>query len=235
MPASLLADWSSGSLDGGPQPEIADFTLSAYTAIDSHGAGTERAALAKDANDPLHLAASDGEVDTSCRPWHATAGALGTLSRTDAFACIAPVAIERSAVLAVPGGRGDWDDLHLKSESPGPYGIAFPGCNNPLNDLDASSCIHLREHWPGGPAEPSSRGQEVVVYVVRSQPGEASPESVEALANGEALRQDVDRGYDLVLWHRSTASSKSCFPAGGVDNTNRPCLVFSQAMFFTPR
>jgi hypothetical protein len=232
VPASLLAEWSS--LDGGPQPEIADFRLSAYTAVDSHGAGTERAALAKDANDPLHLAASDGAVDTSCRPWRATVGALRTLSRTDAFACIAPVATERSAVLAVPGGRGDWDDLHLKSESPG-LGIVFPGCNNPLNDLDASSCIHLHEHWPGGPAEPSSRGQEVVVYVVRSNPGEASPASVEALADGEALRQDADRGYDLVLWHRSTASSKSCFPAGGVDNTDRPCLVFPQAMFFTPR
>ena len=171
VPASLLAEWSSGSLDGGPQPEIADFSLSAYTAVDSHGASTERAALAKDANDPLHLAASDGAVDTSCRPWHATAGALGTLSHTDAFACIAPVATERSAVLAVPGGRGDWDDLHLKSESPGPSGIVFPGCNNPLNDLDGSGCIHLHEHWPGGPAEPSSRGQEVVVYVVRSKPG----------------------------------------------------------------
>ena len=85
VPASLLAEWSSGSLDGGPQPEIADFRLSAYTAVDSHGAGTERAALAKDANDPLHLAASDGAVDSSCRPWHATAGALGTLSRTDAL------------------------------------------------------------------------------------------------------------------------------------------------------
>lgn len=235
VPPSLLAEWSSGSLDGGPRPEIADFRLSAYTAVDLHGAGTERAALAKDANDPLHLAASDGTVDTSCRPWHATAGALGTLSRTDAFACIAPLATERSAVLAVPGGRGDWDDLHLKSESPGPHGIVFPGCNNPLNDLDASSCIHLHEDWSGGPTEPSSRGQEVVVYVVRSNPGEASPTSVDALANGEALRQDADRGYDLVLWHRSTASSKSCFPAGDVDNTDRPCLVFPQAMFFTPR
>ena len=75
----------------------------------------------------------------------------------------------------------------------------------------------------------------MVVYVVRSNPGEVSPASVEALADGEALREDAERGYDLVLWHRSTASSKSCFPAGGVDNTDRPCLVFPQAMFFTPR
>ena len=235
VPSSLLAEWSSGSLDGGPQPEITDFKLSAYTAVDSPGAGTERAALAKDADDPLHLAAADGAVDRSCRPWHAAGGALGTLSGTDAFACIAPVATERSAVLAVPNGWGDWDNVHLKSESPGPYGISFPGCNQPLNDLDVPGCIHLHEHWLGGPAEAYSRGQEVVVYVVRRNPGEASPASVEALANGESLRQDADHGYDLVLWHRSTASSKSCFPAGGVDNTDRPCLVFPQPLFFTPR
>jgi len=235
VPAALLADWSSGSLDGGPEPEIADFKLTTYTAVDSHGADTERAALARDANDPLHLAATDGTVDTSCRPWHAAVGALGILSGTDAFACIAPVATERSAVLALPTGRGEWDNVHLKSESPGPYGISFPGCNHPLNDLDNPGCIHLHEHWLGGPAEAYSRGQEVVVYVVRWNPDEASPASAEALANGEPLRQDAGHGYDLVLWHRSTASSKNCFPAGGVDNTDRPCRVFPQAMFFTPR
>lgn len=235
VPAGLLAEWSSGALDSGPQPEIADFTLSAYTAVDSHGADAERAALAKDTDDPLHLAASDGAVDKSCRPWHVATGALGTLSGTDAFACISPVASERSAVLAVPSGRGDWDNVHLKSESPGPYGISFPSCNRPLNDLDIPGCIHLHEHWLGGPTEAYSRGQEVVVYVVRWNPDEASPASVEALANGETLRQDSDHGYDLVLWHRSTASSKQCYPSGGVDNTDRPCLVFPQAMFFTPR
>ncbi len=238
VPAGLLAEWSSGSLDGGAQPEITDFKLTAYTAVDSHGADAERAALAKDADDPLHLAATDGAVDKSCRPWHVAIGALGTLSGTDAFACISPVASERSAVLAVPSSRGDWDSVHLKSENPGPYGISFPNCNHPMNDLDIPGCIHLHEHWLGktpGPTEAYSRGQEVVVYVVRWNAGEASPASIEALANGETLRQDADRGYDLVLWHRSTASSKSCFPSGGVDNTDRPCLVFPQALFFTPR
>ena len=80
-----------------------------------------------------------------------------------------------------------------------------------------------------------SRGQNVTVYVVRWNPGEATPDPPEALANGEPLRVSADDGYDLAFWHRSVASSKDCYPAGGVDNTERPCLVFPQAMFFTPR
>ena len=71
--------------------------------------------------------------------------------------------------------------------------------------------------------------------VVRWNPGEATPDPPEALANGEPLRVNADDGYDLAFWQRSVASSKDCYPAGGVDNTERPCLVFPQAMFFTPR
>ena len=41
VPSGLLAEWSSGSLDGGPQPEITDFKLTAYTAVDSHGADSD--------------------------------------------------------------------------------------------------------------------------------------------------------------------------------------------------
>jgi hypothetical protein len=236
VPHNLLQTWSTGKLDGGPQPEIADFQLSVYTAVSS-SADPERAALAKDTDSPLKLAATDGPVDTTCRPWHGTKGALGTLASTDAFACIAPIQTERSAVLATPSGRGDWDGLDVKSETPGPFGIAFPTCNQPLNSLDIPGCIHLDEHWPGqtpGSTDAYSHGQEVVVYMVRSNPGEASPSSVESLVNGEPLR-DAEHGYPLVFWHRSTASSKDCYPSGGVDNTGRPCLVFPQALFFTPR
>jgi hypothetical protein len=238
VPHNVLVDWATGDLDNGPQPEITDFQLSVYTAVNSNSADPERAALAKDTDSPLKLAATDGPVDTSCRPWHSAKGALGTLGSTDAFACIAPIQTERSAVLATPSGRGDWDSLDLKSENPGPYGISFPNCNQPLNSLDIPGCIHLNEHWLGqtpGSTAAYSRGQEVVVYVVRSNPGEASPSSVESLVNGEPLRQDAEHGSDLVFWHRSTASSTQCYPSGGVDNTDRPCLVFPQAMFFTPR
>jgi hypothetical protein len=231
VPPSLLAQWSTGAFDSGPQPQITDFRLSVYTAV-SGTADPERVALAKDGDSALRLAATDGAVDQSCRP-PALRG-LKQLRDNDDFTCIAPLALERSAVLAVPDGRGDWDDVHLKAESAVPHGISFPGCNHPLTPSDTPSCIHLHEHWPGiGHAY--SRGQEVTVFVVRRKPGEASPASVEKLVSGDPLRQSSDRGYDLVLWHRSTASSTECYPSGGVDNTDRPCRVFPQALFFTPR
>jgi hypothetical protein len=124
--------------------------------------------------------------------------------------------------------------LALKFETPSPSGIAFPGCNQPLDGYDIPACIHLREHWPGG-TEARSHGQDVTVFIVRRRPGEGSPASVESLVDGERLRQDAEHGYDLVLWHRSTASSTQCYRNGGVDNTDRPCRVFPQALFFTPR
>jgi hypothetical protein len=237
VPQELLLEWAGGGLDSGPQPQITDFRLNVYTAVDSSGSH-ERAALAQDSDSNTKLAATDGAVDTSCRPWHVAVGALGLLSRTDAFTCIRPIERERSAVLATVGGRGQWDNLHVKSENPAPYGISFPGCNHPMSSSDIPDCIHLHEHWLGstpGPNEAYSRGQNVTVYVVRWNPGEASPDSPEALVNGEPLRIKADNGYDLAFWHRSVASSKDCFPTGGVDNTERPCLVFPQAMFFTPR
>ena len=218
VPQALLNEWVTGNLDAGPQPQIADFRLSVYTAIEPSGAEPERAALARDGDRPVALAASDGPVDSSCRP----------------SPCISPIATERSALLATPGARGEWDDLSLKSESPAPHAIAFPGCNSPPNGYDLPACIHLREHWAGA-AEARSRGQEVTVFIVRRHGGEASPSSVEALADGEPLRQDAEHGYELVLWHRSTASSTECYPSGGVDNTDRPCRVFPTPLFFTPR
>ena len=218
VPQTQLAAWLTGALDSGPQPEIADFRLSVYTAVDPGGADPGRAALARDGDGLLAPAATDGPVDPSCRP----------------SPCISPIATERTALLAAPSGRGDWDGVSLKSESPAPSGIAFPGCNQPLDGYDIPVCIHLREHWPGG-AEARSSGQQVTVFIVRRRPGEGSPASVESLVDGEPLRQDADHGYDLVLWHRSSASSTQCYPRGGVDNTDRPCRVFPQALFFTPR
>jgi hypothetical protein len=218
VPQTQLAAWLTGALDSGPQPEIADFRLSVYTAVDPGAADPGRAALARDGDNLRAPAATDGPVDSSCGP----------------SPCISPIATERTALLAAPTGRGDWDGLSLKSESPAPSGIAFPGCNRPLDGYDTPACIHLREHWPGA-AEIRSLGQEVTVFIVRRRPGESSPTSVESLVDGEPLRQDADHGYDLVLWHRSIASSTQCYPSGGVDNTDSPCRVFPQALFFTPR
>ena len=110
-------------------------------------------------------------------------------------------------------------------------GIAFPDCSHPLNGYDIPDCIHLHEYWRGA----AEARQEVTLFVVRRRTAETSPDSVESLVNGEPLRQDAERGYDLALWHRSTASSTQCYPSGGVDNSDRPCRVFPQALFFTPR
>ena len=237
VPKGLLLEWARGALDSGPQPQIVDFRLNVYTAVNPAGSH-ERAALAQESDSPTSLAATDGPIDPSCRPWHVVIGALGLLSHTDAFACIGPIQRERSAVLATVGDRGQWDNLHVKGESPAAYGISFPGCNHPLNASDIGDCIHLDEHWldsTPGPNEAYSRGQDVTVYIVRRHPGEASPDSPEALMSGEPLRLSSDVGYSLAFWHRSSASSTQCYPNGGVDNTDRPCRVFPQAMFFTPR
>jgi len=215
VPQAQLAEWITGALDGGPQPEIADFRLSVYTAVDPGGTAPERAALAREGEALRTPAATDGPLDQSCLP----------------FSCISPMTTERSAVLAASSGPGEWDDLYLKSEVPVPAGIAFPDCSHPLNGYDIPDCIHLHEYWRGA----AEARQEVTLFVVRRRSAETSPDSVESLVNGEPLRQDAERGYDLALWHRSTASSTQCYPSGGVDNSDRPCRVFPQALFFTPR
>jgi hypothetical protein len=94
-----------------------------------------------------------------------------------------------------------------------------------LSDPVNADWPHLRER---------GRGQDVTVFINRRST-EASPDSVESLADSESLRQDAEHGYDVLVWHRSTASSTQCYPAGGVDNTARPCRVFPAPLFFTPR
>jgi hypothetical protein len=207
VPQAQLTQWATGALDSGPQPEIADFRLSIYTAVVPSG-GPTRAGLAKEGQHLLTPAATDGPPDPAC------AGPL---------VCISPIAAERAAALA---GPGDWDELYLKSESPDARGVVFPYCNRGGDGQDAPGCIHLRDR---------SRGQQVTVFVVRARAGEASPDSVEGLVDGEPLRQDPTHGYELAVWHRSTASSTECYPSGGVDNTARPCRVLSTPLFFTPR
>ena len=216
VPRTLLAQWATGSFDRAPQPQVTDFRLSVYTAVDPGGGG-ERAALAADTDSPYKLAATDGPVDRSCRPWP----------------CIAPIAGERSALLSTPSGRGDWDSLYLKAESPDPAGISTVGCSS-ASPQDSASCIHLDDHWPGQSFQ-YGRGQQVTAFIVRRHTAEASPEAIESLVDGEPLRQDATHGYELTLWLRSTASSTQCFPGGGVDNTARPCRVLPQPLFFTPR
>ena len=207
VPQAQLSQWATGALDNGPQPQIADFRLSVYTAVVPSG-GAARAGLAKDGDRLLTPAATDGPPDLSCaRP----------------IVCISPIASERAAALA---GPSDWDELYLKSEAPEARGVAFPYCNRALNEQDLPDCIHLRDRSPA---------QEATVFIVRGHVGEASPDSVESLLDGEPLRQDADHGYDLVLWLRSTASSTECYPSGGVDNAARPCRVLSTPLFFTPR
>lgn len=218
VPEPLLAEWASGSFDAGPQPQVTDFRLSVYTAVVPAGPGPDRSALARDADSPVELAASDGALDPSCRP----------------RPCISPIASERSALLAAPESSAQWDALYLKSESPDPLGISFPDCSEPVDELDGPPCLHIVERWPGQVAEEDD-GQTVTGFIVRSHPTEASPKVVESLVDGEPLRQDAAHGYDLVLWHRSSASSTECYPSGGVDNTARPCRVFGTPLFFTPR
>jgi hypothetical protein len=142
--------------------------------------------------------------------------------------------------------------------------VAFPNCNWPL-DRDARGvrindtrpCVHLHENWldsePGpGKGLTYSKGQDIYWNVLAFRAGnEESPDakSIDApldIVNGESLRVSLNDPFfrssaaDLVLWVESIADSRQCKPkadgiSGDVNNSSRPCEVFPQGLFLTPR
>jgi hypothetical protein len=216
---------------------IDDFRVKILTAIQPGGTG-QKSALVSDTNSLIELgnfiinyklANTDGAIDRTVQP----AWAPG-----DAFVDITPIQTERVATASRINNQGDWDNVHLKAN---PQPVAFPGCNDPLSATDTQPCLHLHEKWlnskPAGTTY--SRGQTVNWYILRLHPGqEESPNHPSSINNGEPLIE-AGVGKSLVLWVESIASSKQCdlsaLPNAGIDNSNRPCEVFPQAMFFTPR
>src|SRR5262249_44840608 len=132
--------------------------------------------------------------------------------------------------------------------------VAFPNCNWPFGfgrintDKDTAPCVHLHESWINerpGPGQTFSKGQSVYWNVVAFRAGAAEespdPPSIDApinTLNNENIRRFPE--HDLVLWVESIADSRQCHPkADGtlaeVDNSSRPCRVFPQGLFLSPR
>lgn len=233
IPADVLAN-----LDKSRSYFIKEFRAKIETAIQPNRRGKgSKSSLVKDGADEFKLAATDGPIDASLQP---------ALAPDQSFVFIDPVLNEKSVVTSNLGARGDWDNVHFKEEVS--LGVFFPGCNSPLvAGLDQNRCLHLHESWlnktPGANLT-YSRGQKVLWYDLVFHPGEESPNGPASINNGEALGTPSVTfptkpfGKDLVLWVESIAASKDCAPttgAGGLDNTARPCRVFPQGLFFTPR
>jgi hypothetical protein len=158
----------------------------------------------------------------------------------------------------VGGFRGDYDNVHMKyfpmfdSDL-----VSFPNCNWPvvysqrteynvkIVSSDQQPCIHVHESWLRkfpGPDQTYSKGQTVSWNMVVFRAGqEESPDasSIDGqlkILNGESLANN-----GLVLWAESLADSRQCdVPGAGdssdkVNNSKRPCVVFPNGIFFTPR
>ncbi len=209
--------------------EVVDFEAKLFTAVVSPGR-VEDAALVQDTSSPCKLAKTAIDkrhqplLSPRCPPF---------LTGNDLFVDITPMRLEQSALMARRSGRGDWDNFHLKSGPPPVLPVAFPGCNDVLVAHDADPCIHFHENWLAttpGANQTYSRGQTVTLHIAVFHPSEVSPNDPTGIVNHELLF-----GRHLVAWHESDAFSDQCGSAGGVDNASRPCQVFTNGLFFTPR
>jgi len=158
----------------------------------------------------------------------------------------------------IGGYRGDFDNVHLKVRThASDYLVSFPNCNWPFiyttggdkpKIEDLLPCLHLHESWLGkepAPDQTYSKGQDVLWNILRRRaPGpEESPSapSIDAplsILNSETL---YPPRQELVLWVESLGQATQCdVPAAGdtsdkVNNSQRPCRVFPNGIFFTPR
>jgi hypothetical protein len=226
IPASQLETLCSTP---GQTYQIAGFAASLYTNVVPHAAGTTLyGALASDnamgaMGPPTTLAATSGAISYVNQPMWAPG---------DMFAEITPVPAETTASVATPAGRGIYDNVHSKV-APSIRYVTFPGCTDPRNLGDTSACLHLHESWFTGAT--SSQGQTVNWLLTRDRPAERRPmPRPSALVNGEALFTAPAAATDWVIWHESIATSSACgTPAGTLDNTMRPCRVFTSPIFLT--
>jgi hypothetical protein len=235
IPADTLA-----GLDRSKRYFMREFRAKLSTAIQPPlTTGTDVSSFVKDGNSETDaLVKTDGNINRTLQPFWAP---------EDAFVFIDAVANERVATASKMGSRGDFDNVHIKEGVS--LGVYFPGCNNPqFKGKDQLPCIHLHENWLNqrpGVNKTYSEGQVVNWYDVVFRAGaEESPNGPASITNGEALSRVVPGlkfpigTAEQALWVESTAASKDCAPPGafgGLDNTDRPCVVFPQALFFTPR
>lgn len=193
----------------------------------------EKSSFAQDTAFPgLTLSSTIGPVDRSSQPLWAL---------RDTFTYITPVPEEMFKTVSHKGARGQFDNIHMKSEPTD--GIHFPGCNNPRwKGVDQFPCLHLHESWYE--SNTYSEAQTVAWFdtIFRRGVEESPTNGAQEIVNPpEALVTPlpgglVPLGKNLGLWIESRASSKECgLPGGTVDNTTRPCIVFRAPIFFTPR
>jgi hypothetical protein len=228
IPSTTLA-----ALDKTRRYFIRDFRSALSTAVQPPaGQDNDVSSLVKDGSDVKTLGATDGAINRTLQPYWAP---------PDAFVYIDPITNEKSVVASNMSSRGAWDNVHIK-EGPS-LGVYFPGCNNPqTKGVDQQPCIHLHENWLNktpGINQTYSKGQLIVWYLVLFRTGgEESPNHPSTITNGEALTTPFRPGVQQALWVESVARSIDCAPTGAVrelDNSTRACVVFPQAMFFTPR
>ena len=214
---------------------IIDFTAHQFTAVQS--GGDLRSEQPVFTRDKAGLVPSLGKTNgTIVRPIPPNPF---TLLGYDFFVNILPMQAETFTMASNKNLRGIYDNVHLKEEITN--GIYFPNCNDPRpTRVDLNPCLHLHENWFGtvpAPNQTYSREQTVWWYVVRLRPGpEESPDHPRSIVDGEPLFNSAHLGFDLVLWVQSRASSKECdAPGGTVVNLRRPCVVFPNAVFPSPR
>jgi hypothetical protein len=218
--------YSGGSTDA--KWEFVNFEAKLFTAVVPPGR-VEESALVQDSSSECRLSKTDGSIDKRFQPLIVhLPGVCGSYLSSDLFVEINPIASERSALMAQPSGRGDWDNFHIKSglvpvyvhkelrgRAVSVFPIAYPACNNALAERDDDPCLHFHENGLSetpGTNQTYSRGQTVTLLIAVFHAGEASPNDPTSIINNEGLV-----GRHLVVWHESDAFSDQ-YGSPGVRN-----------------
>jgi hypothetical protein len=245
--------------------EIVSFGARLLTAAQTHSAGQrEISAFVQDTSSPNKLGQTSGAIDRSFQPLFAPQDSFVGIEPAPAEGRVLAAVAFMPGTSRLGGFRGDFDNVHIKLNS-SPFvlnRIYFPNCNRAAQPsgefLDTFSCLHMHESWVDRwPSRGSldytagsvrarghtySKGQTVYWYNLAFRADESSPGPKIATAELDRMDLEINNAEsllptkDLVLWVESIGRSTQCgTPGGNADNTRRPCIVFPQGLFFTPR
>ena len=220
--------------------KVTDFVAETYSTLKANAPNVgEKSTFLKDDTGWSEL--TKAEVANSIGPMDKSTqiARLKYFSTLDAFMYIKPMMKEKHVFGAMTNLRGEFDNVHLKSENS--RGVYFPNCTY-VYAAD-TVCIHVHENWFGEiPSDKPekltySEGQTITWWVLKMNPGEGTPVSFYTIDNKENLvNPTTNVGVDHVLWIESHASSKECGLTQKVktpDNSLRPCIVMPEPFFYT--
>ncbi len=237
VPQSML-DEDCGPNGAGGSFSIVEIEVEMFTLV-VPTMGPHATTLVRDGASPgLFLRAFDGTMDFSKQPTTLLDAALVAVSpllarRNHMFTELNPMGGERTALTArVANNSSQFDNFHAKG-MPSIRKMTYPGCNSPFlleRPKDWRPCMHMHQRWFTD--ERYDLGQEVNWHVGRNNFQADPAERPEKFIDGQGF--NLGPGGSLsAVWIQSKGKSSECFPAGGLDNSGRPCVMFKAPLFGT--